>query len=674
MVENNLERTIPVKDLKKSEQIPVFMSRFKLLPDDMKSAIENLAVGKVEQEGRFFTRLLDLIPYNESMLQKLSSVGELMLEIYEPNADINLVHERVQYEVSKIVNGSGWETPEDRDKMIAPYEIVLEKMAKARTTLDVILGLRGQGYQEMKSTDQEKFIKWAYEQQDKNINIGDYAEFEKRFKQLSGVSVIPENEKMILPWLYMQLSGDSSKYVTKVAENLKSNILLEPSLVYGIGVDGATEGKRLEVTSKMTLDERRKLVKDIDDPAWLTLDINPETSLMQGSRIWQRTIESKTGLPEHAVTLAIPLASEEARAWVEWDSKEKSNISRDILVEAWLKRAGMIGLHAGFGGRRDIYASPVWSQVLDNLNPNLKRATDWSIVTNDVLEDRFVGAWMEVMGGGETIHAAKYEREDNPAMMLHNAAVPLEILRSLGGIEQGAKATITVDAGHSMSGEITGKGVLLSPWSCKETLRYLLISPVATVDKSGMPFLYSKHFRALNYLIKLNFAEHGIFRKVGRRASALSEQLRISALMTRQLVNPLPEEGQDGIYGLMIEAIHRQTLSKELNRLDWQRAAIHNSKDEHLIDEMWEAITAVAGDRAIILYGKKDPILRFDRNKKAIMQNGGRNLTMRELEDSQTDTKNGLTRFIAVSDAFHYLETTTQGRDALRMSIKDLFY
>ncbi|MBP9703078.1 hypothetical protein KBD69_05415 [Candidatus Woesebacteria bacterium] len=672
MVAYNLEKDIRVADLKKFEQLPVFMSNFTLLPEDMYSAIEKLAEGKIVQQGRFFTRLLDLIPHNESMLEKLSSVAELMLGMYEPTADITLVHEKVQYEVAEIVNASGWETPDDRDEMVAPYEKALEKMAKARTTLDVILGMRGEGNQEEKPSDQEQIINWAYEQQDKSLK-GDYADFERRFIEISGVKSIPETEKMILPWLYMQLSGDNSKYVAEIAENLRSNILLEPSLVYGIAVAGEREGQRLEVTTRMSLGERNEIAKNIDDPAWLTLDINPATSLMQGSKIWQRMIERKTGLPEHAMTMAIPLASDEARAWVNWESRDKAKISRELVVEAWLKRAGMIGMHAGFGGKREVYANPVWSQIVDQVNPDVKRATNWSEVGRDSLEGRVVGVWMEVMGGGETMQAAKLYSNENPAMMLHNAAIPLELLRSLGGIEQGDAATITVDAGHSMSGEITAKGILLAPWSCRENLHFLLLSPVATVDKKGMPFLYSKHFRALNELIKFNSSELHPLRVTGRVFSDLAEKLRIAAMMTRQLVNPVQEEGVEAKYGKILEAIHRKTLADELLRLNWQRLAIHNSTGEHMIDEMWSAVATVAGDRATILYGEDDPILKYKRNKESILLGAGRNLYVRELERQHTLRKSGLSMFIAVPKAFHYLETTPKGRDVLRMAVKELF-
>lgn len=673
MVANSHERSISVADLKKSEQLPMFMSRFKLLPEGMYSAVENLAKGKIEEEARLITRLLGLIPYNESILDKLSNIAELMLEMYDPKADITLVHEKVQFEVTKIVNESGWETPEDRDKLVAPYETALEQMAKARTTMDVILELRGEDSLEKRPSDQENIIKWAYEHQDKSLNLGDYADFERSFMEIAGVKTIPETEKMILPWLYMQLSGDSSKYVAEVAENLRSNILLEPSLIYGLAVDGEKEGQRLEILASLPPDERKELVKDIDDPAWLTLDINPATSLMQGSKIWQKMIENKTGLPEHAMTLAIPLASEEARAWVNWESSDKAKISRELVVQAWLKRVGMIGLHAGFGGKRDVYANPVWSQIVDQVKSDVIRATNWSEVGRESLGGRVVGLWMEVMGGGETMQAAKLYSNENPAMMLHNAAIPLELLRSLGGIEQGDNATITVDAGHSMSGEITAKGILLSPWSCRENLHYLLLSPVATVDKEGMPFLYSKHFRALNELIKFNSSELHPLRAAGRVFSGLAEKLRIAAMMTRQLVNPVREEGVEAKYGKILEAIHRKTLADELLRLNWQRLAIHNSTGEHMIDEMWGAVTTVAGDRATILYGKEDPILRFNRNKKSIMQNSGRNLNVRVLENGQTLLKNGLTRFIEVPCAYHYLETTEDGRNALRMAVKELF-
>lgn len=734
----------------------------------------------------------------EAIAREMVGIGQELVKIFEKDAKIPDIVERVSVQVCDTVAGAGPESTQERDRMLLPWKETIEQVTKAQKTLDVVTRVRNalagrqsqlvasfRNVPEMSHLSERKIVEWAYLQQlsgkEANPRI-EYSDFESDFKKQiisnledienidnGDVEKLMKRDPLLVPWLYMVLTGESGTYMDLMSEKLMDAKHIKPEIDIGV----ATEDLAYDFASRDLVARKKNKIEEYADaffpdgkyPSWLkkivqnpiqrkieilegsavssrldqsdeafdyvkgklheiaerdpevfvgmdrvgepnqavwlrmTIDVNQD--LMGGYGIWSAMIQGRTNISQPKMNLSVPLSIAEAQALMDWvppEGIDKDSVIRRAIIQAHMRRSAGISTHAGFGGLKELYSTDCWAEIAYNLSPPTrdKLVTPELLKTLDrqnksafdlgqdlayALAGRLTMQSVDVMGSGGTIEEDFFKDQDNPSSMVTSAAYMVEMQRVMGLVEQGWNPLITVDIGHSMSGQITKRSVFMRPHSVNEYTQYIALTPVATAEKSSFSFLNQGMNKLFNMLISLNANKSSeIVRKFGSAVLLIGKSLMIRDYLLKKMTYPVAKSKRDFEIGRMIATIHAKTLHKNAALLRRQRTALTNP-GENRINELNRAIGMMAGECLQVLIGMHDTVLKPNKLIKAYRRTGRgvfreKQLDFRDkksihrwLTESLKDKTDGLSSVIEVDEPSHYFETTEVGRETLIMAL-----
>lgn len=391
------------------------------------------------------------MPESEKKLKLGIETMAEMREVLNPEAHLPLAIEKAQVAITDMVAAKHPETTQERDKLLQPWEVALERMVKAREVSEMVgILINKDGVRQVLRGDKrDEVANWVYGVMENRGEVN-YVEFEKSaesmilkastgFGEMSSVGVrgVFERERILMPWLYMLLTGNEKPYMQRLVEDvgikesvkprvqvgvavndfiLQEGQLLEhqPSirvrlkkLVTGVGardielkrgtaiscgIAGEYNGRKVLVTEQLkklgmmrletSLEHLEKI--GINDMAtWLTLPLRPSSDVAGQTSVLNKLIATHSGVAEGDCTLALPLATEEAVALLGWQvaGVDKECVIRRAMLLAHMRRAAGLSINGGFGSTKDVASTPFWA----SLAYNLAQPEDSKVLTQELL-------------------------------------------------------------------------------------------------------------------------------------------------------------------------------------------------------------------------------------------------------------------------------------------------
>lgn len=597
------------------------------------------------------------------------------------------------------------DSTEQREEMLAPYQNACEQVLKARQVMDIVsiigekLGASAEEDRENIRAQRIEVVNFAYGEMAKSGGReGDYGSFCEEFERLvrerkrvdqSKLGELLNKDEMLLPWLYMTLRGDDTEYRRVMSIKLINHNNLEPMLITGVLGKGGDKGK----VNKTFLNEQAlpELTKIEQYPSeeqeshipscFLGIDINLGRDVMGKESVWQTLMERGTLIKDQNLTLSVPLTIEEAKYLASLEVDLKSDLVRTLIVSAHNNRKATMVLHAGFGGSRDVYANEFWPELASEFSDIRGHDNEIPITSNpgammkawtQRLSQRISTISVDVMAAGMTgaIDDTIPELGENPASMMTNALYLSQIKRAMGCLEQSVAPTITLDIGHSMSGQITLRSLIFDSYSMRENLRYLSLTPVATTKFWAMSFVNSGINNLFKLIIKTKNSGKKPVKKFGNILDKLGVALKIRRHLLKQFTHPYTKSVRDKRIGQQLADAHDNNLV-DSKRLYWQLQALYN-EGEWTMDDMLPAVGVVGGARCQVLLGGRDRVLNTKWLSWAFQKYP--QIYRLIYGDKRQGGGGGerVTKVRVVPGAAHYFEANLPGREAIVEAVGEL--